>query len=65
MLTFFLINLKKSPNGDRLASADDDGRIRIASINDQEPKIRAFRAKHENIVSCVEWANDQIIASAR
>ena len=33
--------------------------------NDSEPRIKAFRAKHENIVSCVEWATDQIIASAR
>lgn len=53
--------------GTRLASADDDGRIRIAHVatTDTEPRIKAFRAKHENIVSCVEWATDQIIASAR
>lgn len=52
--------------GTRLASADDDGRIRIAHVatTDTEPRIKAFRAKHENIVSCVEWATDQIIASA-
>ena len=53
--------------GSRLAAADDDGRIRIAQVgnNDPEPKIKAFRAKHENIVSCVEWATDQLVASVR
>ena len=54
-------------DGTRLATADDDGRIRIAHVasSDTEARIKAFRAKHENIVSCVEWATDQIIASVR
>lgn len=29
-----------------------------------EPKIKAFRAKHENLATAVEWTSDQILTSA-
>lgn len=50
----------------RLAAADDDGRIRVADISNPEgePRIKAFRAKHENLATAVEWTTDQILTSA-
>ncbi|CBY19620.1 unnamed protein product [Oikopleura dioica] len=50
----------------RLATADDDGRIRVADVSkpEGEPKIKAFRAKHENLATAVEWTTEQILHSA-
>ncbi|CAG5089086.1 Oidioi.mRNA.OKI2018_I69.PAR.g12079.t1.cds [Oikopleura dioica] len=50
----------------KLATADDDGRIRVADVSkaEGEPKIKAFRAKHENLATAVEWTTDQILTSA-
>jgi len=64
-----------------LATADDDGRIRVADVRfeiksvkiesnlcfskpEGEPKIKAFRAKHENLATAVEWTTEQILHSA-
>jgi len=54
------------PEKSKLAAADDDGRIRIVSILKKDGKggVKAFRAKHENIVSVVEWINHTLLVSA-
>ena len=47
-----------------MAAADDDGRIRIVSVGKKDKTgVKAFRAKHENIVTQVEWVKDAIIGS--
>ena len=51
-------------DGTKLAAADDDGRIRIVSVGKKDKSgVKAFRAKHENIVTQVEWVKDAIIGS--
>jgi len=56
------ISLNKS--GTKLAAADDDGRIRVVPVGKgQKGGVKAFRAKHENLVSHVEWVNDAVLIS--
>ena len=54
-----------NPEKSKLAAADDDGRIRIVGILKKESGgVKAFRAKHENIVSTVDWINHTLLVSS-
>jgi len=53
-----------NPAGTKLAAADDDGRIRVVPIaKSAKGGVKAFRAKHDNLVSSVEWVNEALLVS--